>query len=36
VRAVLEERFPGEELDREVWFPYHLPHWSSRAESAAT
>jgi hypothetical protein len=36
VRAVLEERFPGQELDRDVWFPYYLPHWSSRAESAAT
>jgi hypothetical protein len=36
VRAVLEERFPGQELDRGVWFPYYLPHWSSRAESAAT
>lgn len=36
MRAVLEERFPGQELDQEVWFPYYLPHWSSRAESAAT
>jgi Glycosyl hydrolases family 16 len=25
---------PG--LDTEVWIPYYLPHWSSRAESAAT
>jgi hypothetical protein len=32
----LDERFPGESLDDDVWFPYYLPHWSSRAESAAT
>jgi hypothetical protein len=32
----LDERFPGADLDRSVWLPYHLPHWSSRAESAAT
>jgi hypothetical protein len=25
-----------EELDAEVWLPHYLPHWSSRAESAAT
>jgi len=25
-----------EELDTEVWLPHYLPHWSSRAESAAT
>ena len=31
-----DERFPGDSLDREVWFPYYLPHWSSRSESAAT
>jgi len=36
VRAVLEERFPGRELDRDVWLPCYLPHWSSRAASAAT
>lgn len=36
MRAVLEEGFSGQELDRDVWFPYYLPHWSSRAESAAT
>ena len=35
MRTVLDERFPGQELDRDVWFPYYLPHWSSRAESAA-
>jgi hypothetical protein len=32
----LEEHFMGEELDFEVWLPYYLPHWSSRAGSAAT
>ena len=25
-----------ERLDTEVWLPHYLPHWSSRAESAAT
>ena len=24
------------DLDTEVWLPHYLPHWSSRAESAAT
>jgi glycosyl hydrolase family 16 len=28
--------FAGDELDRSVWVPYYLPHWSSRAASAAT
>ncbi len=32
----LDERFEGDPLDPEVWFPYYLPHWSSREESAAT
>ncbi len=32
----LDERFPGDALDLDVWFPYYLPHWSSRAQSAAT
>jgi hypothetical protein len=27
--------FDGPELDTEVWVPHYLPHWSSRAESAA-
>jgi Glycosyl hydrolases family 16 len=36
VREELDERFPGEALDTDVWFPYYLPHWSSRAASAAT
>ncbi|MDT7694148.1 MAG: hypothetical protein QOI75_3515 [Pseudonocardiales bacterium] len=32
----LEERFTGDTLDPDVWFPYYLPHWSSRGRSAAT
>jgi hypothetical protein len=32
----LDERFSGDELDLDVWFPYYLPHWSSRSQSAAT
>jgi hypothetical protein len=32
----LDERFDGVQLDTSVWFPYYLPHWSSRAASAAT
>lgn len=32
----LTEQFAGEELDRSVWLPHYLPHWSSRAASAAT
>jgi hypothetical protein len=35
-RSELDEDFPGTDLDPGVWLPYHLPHWSSRAESAAT
>jgi len=34
--ADLDERFPGDALDRAVWFPWYLPHWSSRAAAAAT
>lgn len=34
--AHLDERFEGDALDPEVWFPYYLPHWSSREQSAAT
>jgi hypothetical protein len=26
--------FRGPELDRAVWFPYYLPHWSSREATA--
>jgi Glycosyl hydrolases family 16 len=32
----LDERFEGDILDPEVWFPYYLPHWSSREQSTAT
>lgn len=32
---VLDERFDGDGLDDEVWLPYHLPQWSSRAQAAA-
>ena len=32
----LDEHFTGATLDRSVWLPYYLPHWSSRADSAAT
>jgi hypothetical protein len=35
-RAELDERFAAGGLDTDVWFPYYLPHWSSRALSAAT
>jgi hypothetical protein len=35
-RKALDERFTGDTLDPDVWLPYHLPHWSSRAQSAAT
>lgn len=35
-RTDLHERFEGDALDPEVWFPYYLPHWSSREQSAAT
>src|SRR4051812_201812 len=31
----VEDRFDGEELDRGLWLPWYLPHWSSRAASAA-
>ncbi|GAA3349687.1 hypothetical protein GCM10020358_72720 [Amorphoplanes nipponensis] len=32
----MEDRFAGDALDLSVWLPYYLPHWSSRASSAAT
>ncbi len=34
-RTALDEDFTGDALDPGVWFPYYLPHWSSRAGSAA-
>ena len=30
-----EDDFAAPELDRTLWFPHHLPQWSSRAQSAA-
>lgn len=30
-----EDDFDGPELNTAVWFPYYLPHWSSRATTAA-
>jgi hypothetical protein len=35
-RDSLEETFAGDDLDPTVWLPSYLPHWSSRAEAAAT
>lgn len=32
----MDEHFAGDALDLSVWLPYYLPHWSSRASSAAT
>lgn len=32
----MEDRFAGDALDLSVWLPHYLPHWSSRASSAAT
>ena len=32
----MEDHFAGDALNTEVWLPYYLPHWSSRASSAAT
>ena len=29
------ERFEGTTIDRSIWFPYYLPAWSSRSETAA-
>ncbi|MEV0717825.1 glycoside hydrolase family 16 protein [Asanoa sp. NPDC050611] len=31
----LDEHFRGDVLNPHVWFPYYLPHWSSRAASRA-
>jgi len=33
---VLEERFGGPDLDPDVWLPYYLPAWSSRAQTRAS
>ncbi len=32
---VVEDDFPGHELDTGLWLPHYLPQWSSRAASAA-
>jgi hypothetical protein len=34
-RPTFADEFEGPELDRSVWLPHYLPHWSSRAETAA-
>jgi len=31
----VEDGFEAPELDRRLWLPYYLPHWSSRAAAAA-
>jgi hypothetical protein len=31
----VEDTFDGPELDQSLWVPHYLPHWSSRAASAA-
>jgi hypothetical protein len=31
----VEDRFEGDDLDGTRWLPHHLPHWSSREQSAA-
>ena len=31
----VEDTFDAPELDRRLWIPYYLPHWSSREASAA-
>ena len=33
---VFEDDFDASSLDRSAWSPYYLPHWSSRAATAAT
>jgi hypothetical protein len=33
--STFEDRFDAPVLDTVVWLPHYLPHWSSRAESAA-
>ena len=32
---VVEDDFDGTELDRTIWLPWYLPHWSSRDATAA-
>lgn len=35
LRLVVDERFPGRELDRARWFPHFLPHWATLESSRA-
>jgi len=35
-RDSLDETFSGDDLDADVWLASYLPHWSSRADAAAT
>ena len=35
-RLIFAEEFDAPDLDRSVWLPHYLPHWSSRAQTAAT
>jgi Glycosyl hydrolases family 16 len=34
-RLVVDDGFDAGGLDKNLWLPYHLPHWSSRSASAA-
>lgn len=34
-QLAFEDTFDGDDLDRSKWWPHDLPHWSSRAASAA-
>jgi hypothetical protein len=36
ITTTLDETFSGDTLDLGIWSPSYLPHWSSRAASAAT
>ena len=33
-RLEFHDEFDGPEIDTDKWFPFYLPHWSSRAQSA--
>jgi hypothetical protein len=33
-RLEFNDEFDGPDLDTDKWFPFYLPHWSSRAQSA--
>ncbi len=35
-RLALDETFAAGALDPDIWLPHYLPHWSSRAASAAS